>query len=52
MKYIVTINNKNYEVEVEKGQASVVRTTEVATQSIPATADIAAATVAKAISLP
>jgi len=29
MKYIVTINGKNYEVEVEKGQATVVRTTEV-----------------------
>ena len=28
MKYIVTINDKNYEVEVEKGQATVVRTTE------------------------
>lgn len=28
MKYIVTLNGKNYEVEVEKGQATVVRTTE------------------------
>ena len=28
MKYIVTINGKNYEVEVEKGAASIVRTTE------------------------
>lgn len=27
MKYIVTINDKNYEVEVEKGQASIVKTT-------------------------
>lgn len=35
MRYIVTINNKNYEVEVEKGQASIVKTTEVASQSIP-----------------
>lgn len=26
MKYIVTINNNNYEVEVERGQASVVKT--------------------------
>lgn len=34
MKYIVTINNKNYEVEVEQGQASIVKTTQTA-QSIP-----------------
>jgi len=30
MKYIVTINDKSYEVEVEKGQASIVRTTQAA----------------------
>ncbi|MGI5880509.1 MAG: biotin/lipoyl-containing protein [Syntrophomonadaceae bacterium] len=30
MKYIVTINDKSYEVEVEKGQANIVRTTQVA----------------------
>lgn len=30
MKYIVTINNKNYEVEVEQGQANIVKTTEAA----------------------
>ncbi len=30
MKYIVTINNKNYEVEVEKGQASIISTEESA----------------------
>lgn len=30
MKYIVTINGKNYEVEVEKGQATIVKTTESA----------------------
>lgn len=29
MKYVVTINNKKYEVEVEKGQATVLSTTEV-----------------------
>jgi biotin carboxyl carrier protein len=34
MKYIVTINDKNYEVEVEKGEARVVKTSEAA--SIPA----------------
>ncbi|NLX63752.1 MAG: biotin/lipoyl-binding protein [Clostridiaceae bacterium] len=30
MKYIVTINDKNYEVEVERGQATIVKTTPVA----------------------
>ncbi|KNY25155.1 biotin/lipoyl-containing protein [Pseudobacteroides cellulosolvens] len=30
MKYIVTINGKNYEVKVEKGQATIVKTTETA----------------------
>ena len=35
MRYIVTINNKNYEVEVEKGQASVVRV-----EDIPVTAAV------------
>lgn len=30
MKYIVTIDGKNYEVEVEKGQASIVKTTQAA----------------------
>ncbi len=33
MKYIVTINNNNYEVEVERGQASVIKT-----ESAPAAA--------------
>ncbi len=39
MKYIVTINNKNYEVEVEQGQASIVKTTE----AVPAAAPVAPA---------
>jgi biotin carboxyl carrier protein len=30
MKYVVTINNKRYEVEVERGQATVLSTEEVA----------------------
>lgn len=34
MKYIVTINGKNYEVEVERGQATIVKTT-VATPAPP-----------------
>lgn len=36
MKYVVTINNKNYEVEVEKGQASIVSTKEVAAPAVVA----------------
>ena len=36
MKYIVTINNHNYEVEVEKGEAKVVKSNETAT--VPVTA--------------
>ncbi len=35
MIYVVKLNNKEYEVEVEKGQANLLKTTEVATQ-IPA----------------
>lgn len=34
MKYNVTINNNNYEVEVERGQASIVKTDESAAPSI------------------
>lgn len=34
MKYIVTINDKNYEVEVERGQATIVKTTQVAAAPI------------------
>lgn len=30
MKYCVTINNKKYEVEVEKGDAAIISTTEIA----------------------
>jgi biotin carboxyl carrier protein len=40
MKYIVTVNNKNYEVEVEKGQATVVGTTEVATGLVQSVAPV------------
>lgn len=36
MIYTVTINNKSYEVEVEKGQAGIVKIMEAAAQSIPA----------------
>jgi glutaconyl-CoA/methylmalonyl-CoA decarboxylase subunit gamma len=34
MKYIVTLNNKRYEVEVERGQAAIVNTTEVAVDAV------------------
>ncbi len=33
MKYIVTINGKNYEVEVERGQASIVKISEGTAQA-------------------
>lgn len=39
MKYIVTINDKNYEVEVEKGQATILKTT----QAAPAAVQVVAA---------
>ena len=35
MKYVVTINDKNYEVEVEQGQATIVRTTQAAVVPVP-----------------
>ncbi len=38
MIYIVTINNRSYEVEVEKGEASILKITEAAAQSMPAAA--------------
>lgn len=43
MKYIVTINGKNYEVEVERGQATIVKTTAAAAPVIQAPAPAAAA---------
>lgn len=45
MKYIVTINNKEYEVEVEKGQAMV---TGVKTAAIPAVMPVQAPAVSQA----
>lgn len=47
MKYIVTINNKEYEVEVEKGQAMV---TNVKTAAIPADMPVQAPAAAQAAS--
>ncbi len=32
MRYVVTINNKSYEVEVEKGQANIIQVEDVAAQ--------------------
>ncbi len=42
MKYIVTINNKEYEVEVEKGQAAVIGMKTVAAQAAPVSVPTAA----------
>ncbi|HCG34821.1 MAG TPA: acetyl-CoA carboxylase biotin carboxyl carrier protein subunit [Clostridiales bacterium] len=33
MTYIITLNNKEYEVEVEQGKANIVKTTEIAVQT-------------------
>lgn len=38
MKYIVTLNNKRYEVEIERGQAKIVNTTEVAADAAKSSA--------------
>lgn len=50
MKYIVTLNDKNYEVEVEKGQATILKTTQAAApvvaQATAAAPTVAAPTVA------
>ena len=36
MIYTVNINDKAYEVEVERGKANILKTTEIAVQNIPA----------------
>ena len=43
MIYNVTINDKVYEVEVEKGKANLIRTTDVQAAPAPAAAPVAAA---------
>lgn len=50
MKYVITINNQNYEVEVEKGEARVLSVTEALAPAAPAapTAPIVAAPVSPA----
>ncbi len=35
MIYTVTINNKEYEVEVEKGKANILKTKEIVVQNVP-----------------
>lgn len=45
MKYIVTINDKSYEVEVERGQASIVRTTQAVAVPVQTVAPAPAASV-------
>jgi len=52
MKYIVTINDKNYEVEVERGRASIVQTTQAAAAPIQETVPVSAAPVVTAALAP
>lgn len=53
MKYIVTINNKKYEVEVERGKANLISTTELPPQTVqPAAAAAPAQPVASPSSSP
>ena len=46
MKYIVTINDNNYEVEVEQGEARVVKTAETAAVPVVVNAPVQQATAA------
>ncbi|MGI6124090.1 MAG: biotin/lipoyl-containing protein [Acetivibrionales bacterium] len=48
MKYLVTINDKNYEVEVERGQATLIKTSQAASPSPQPVAAPVAATPAAA----
>ena len=50
MKYIVTINDKSYEVEVEKGKASIVKTTQVASVPVQGTVPVTIAPVTTPVS--
>ena len=52
MIYKVTINDKVYEVEVEKGKANLVRTTDVVAAPAPAAAPVAAPAAAPAAAAP
>jgi len=42
MKYIVTINNKKYEVEVERGKANIISTTDLPVQTVQQAAAVPA----------
>ena len=53
MRYVVTINNKSYEVEVEKGQANILQIEDVTAQAaMQAAQGTAAAPVQQAVSAP
>ena len=52
MIYVVNINNKEYEVEVEKGKANLIKTTEVAPKVSEAIPIPAAAPVSAPVSAP
>lgn len=50
MKYVVTLNDKNYEVEVERGEARIVKTTQAAVA--PAAAPVQDALPAASVAQP
>jgi len=57
MKYIVSINDKNYEVEVERGEARIVKTTqaiqvEMSPSEVPAVPNLPAAGVNAEVTTP
>ena len=52
MIYIVTINNKKYEVEVEKGQAAILSTTDIAAPEVVHVKSNTAAAPAQAAPIP
>lgn len=52
MKYIVSINDRNYEVEVERGQATIVKTAEKATPAVHVAAPPAPVVVSQAVEAP
>ena len=51
MKYIVSINDKNYEVEVERGEARIVKTTQaIQVETTPSAAPVAVNIMAPGVS--
>lgn len=52
MKYIVSINDKNFEVEVEKGQATIIKTEEKVIPAAQVAAPPASEVVSQAVKAP